>query len=48
MASGIIAYLGAFPIDYRNEVVKAWQKKIIDNKILSNPHFNLSSLISDV
>jgi dynein heavy chain len=25
LASGIIAYLGAFPIDYRDEVTKAWR-----------------------
>lgn len=48
LASGIIAYLGAFPIDYREEVVEAWKKLLIQNKITVDPKFTLSMLTTDV
>lgn len=34
LASGIIAYLGAFPIDYREEVKKAWMTLFMGKNIL--------------
>lgn len=36
LASGIIAYLGAFPIDYREEVTKAWLSLFMQNRVVAD------------
>ncbi len=39
IASGIIAYLGAFPIAYRDDTIKAWTTKLKDMHVKASEEF---------
>lgn len=47
LCSGIIAYLGAFPITYRDDTIEEWQKLITQLCIKSNENFSLQNVLSD-
>jgi dynein heavy chain len=47
LASGIIAYLGAFPKDYREEAVEKWTEMIKDSDIIIDPKFSLRQTCCD-
>jgi dynein heavy chain, axonemal len=47
MASGIIAYLGAFPKDYREEVIDKWMEMIQAAEIVINKEFSLRNTCCD-
>ena len=39
IASGVIAYLGAFPIAYREDTIKAWTDKLKDLHVKATEEF---------
>lgn len=39
IASGVIAYLGAFPIAYREDTIRAWSSKLKDMHIKASEEF---------
>ncbi|EAS04067.1 axonemal dynein heavy chain (macronuclear) [Tetrahymena thermophila SB210] len=45
ISAGIIAYLGAFPISYREEVIQAWKNLLIEYKILFSQDFNIQNIL---
>ena len=47
LSSGIIAYLGALPKDYRDELIEMWKKMIEKNKIIFDPEFSLRKICSN-
>lgn len=47
MSSGIIAYLGPFTMDFRNEQIKEWAQVIIDNKLVCAKNFQLSAVLGN-
>ena len=47
LCAGIIAYLGAFPIDYRDDALKNWKRILTEQKILFDPHFQLKETLCD-
>lgn len=47
LCSGIIAYMGAFPISYREETIKNWQMILEQNQLLFSAGFNLQGVLSD-
>ena len=47
MSSGIIAYLGAFPILYRQEVTDIWMDILHKVNIQSSPTFSLKNILCD-
>jgi dynein heavy chain len=47
LCSGIIAYLGAFPITYRDDTIDEWKTLIAKLNIKSNENFSLQNVLSD-
>jgi dynein heavy chain len=47
LCSGIIAYMGAFPITYRDDTVAEWKQLIQTLNIKSNDKFSLQNVLSD-
>jgi dynein heavy chain len=47
LSSGIIAYLGAFPIAYREEAIGFWKDLLIKYKIKFSPDFGLQKILCD-
>lgn len=47
LCSGIIAYMGAFPITYREETVTEWKGIIGALNIRYNEKFSLQNVLSD-
>lgn len=47
VASGVIAYLGAFPMDYRNRAIEFWIKVIKDRNIKLPEEFTLRQVCID-
>lgn len=41
ISSGIIAYLGAFPIQYREETIEKWKELLLKVDIKFSPNFSL-------
>jgi dynein heavy chain len=39
IASGVIAYLGAFPIAYRDDTIKAWSTKLKEMSVKASEEF---------
>ena len=47
LCSGIIAYLGAFPADYREEAINNWKRILQEQNILFNHKFKLEEILCD-
>lgn len=47
LAAGIIAYLGAFPIAYREDSIHAWQEILQRLNIATSPAFGLQEVLCD-
>lgn len=47
VASGVIAFLGAFPMDYRHKTIEYWIKVIKDKQITIGDDFNLREVCAD-
>lgn len=47
LAAGIIAYLGAFPIAYREDSIHAWQEILQRLNIATSPAFALQEVLCD-
>ena len=47
VASGVIAFLGAFPMDYRNKATEYWMKIIKDKNIRLKEEFSLRQICID-
>ena len=39
LCSGIIAYMGAFPISYREATIQAWSKILLEKEIIFSSDF---------
>jgi dynein heavy chain len=47
LSSAVIAYLGAFTLAFRNQVLSEWNAKCITMKIPSSPQFSLANTLGD-
>nr|KAG5713480.1 hypothetical protein BaRGS_025028 [Batillaria attramentaria] len=47
LSSGMVAYLGAFTVDFRQTVVKEWHELSIEREIPCSPNFTLNSTLGD-
>lgn len=47
LSSGIIAYLGAFPIAYREEAISFWKDLLLKYKIKFSNDFSLQKILCD-
>lgn len=47
LCSGIIAYMGAFPITYRDDTLSEWKELLKTLDIKSSGRFSLQSVLSD-
>ncbi|XP_048509500.1 dynein axonemal heavy chain 3 isoform X1 [Athalia rosae] len=47
LASGMIAYLGAFTVEYRNRLVKIWYESCTTLKIPCDPDFGLLKILGE-
>ncbi|XP_053593796.1 dynein axonemal heavy chain 3 [Microplitis demolitor] len=47
LASGILAYLGAFTVDYRNNLIKKWHNSCKSMAIPCSDEFKLADIIGD-
>ena len=47
ISAAVIAYLGAFTVDFRNECVHEWVKKTADSNILVSDPFSVSQTLGD-
>lgn len=47
MSAGVVAYLGAFTVDFRQEATSRWLKACLEKKIPSSPTFSLNSTLGD-
>jgi dynein heavy chain, axonemal len=47
LSSAVIAYLGAFTLAFRNQILSEWNLKCILMKIPSSPQFSLSNTLGD-
>ncbi|KAJ3308630.1 Dynein heavy chain 3, axonemal [Boothiomyces sp. JEL0838] len=47
LSSSVIAYLGAFTLAFRNNILSEWNAKCLEFKIPSSPAFSLSSTLGD-
>ena len=47
LSSGIIAYLGAFPITYRDTTLQSWIDLVKKEKILISLNFKMSNILCD-
>jgi dynein heavy chain len=48
LSSGIIAYLGAFPINYREEAIAKWKALLQNNHILVSDGYSLQNVMTDL
>lgn len=39
--------MGAFPINYREEIMEIWIDLVKNNKIIASPKFNLPAILCD-
>lgn len=47
LCAGIIAYMGAFPITYRDDTLNEWKELVGQLNIKSNEKFSLQNVLSD-
>ena len=47
LASGIMSYLGIFPIDYRQEIINEWKNLLKNKNLVFNENFELTSLMEN-
>jgi dynein heavy chain, axonemal len=47
LSAGIIAYMGAFPMAFRDETITHWKSKLNENKILFSPTYKLAEVLCD-
>ncbi|KAJ3276290.1 Dynein heavy chain 3, axonemal [Terramyces sp. JEL0728] len=47
LSSSVIAYLGAFTLAFRNNILAEWNAKCLEYKIPSSPAFSLSNTLGD-
>lgn len=47
LSSGIVAYLGAFTVEYRNNLISEWHKTCRDMKIPCSEHFSLPDILGE-
>ena len=47
LASGVVAYLGAFDARYRKAIICDWQKLCKEQKIPCSHEFSLTSILGD-
>lgn len=47
ISSGIISYMGAFPIQYREDTIDIWLKLLRQHEIQATEKFNLQDILSD-
>lgn len=47
IASGVIAYMGVFSLDYRAESVKSWSKLLQQYHIFHNPKFQMKEVLGN-
>jgi dynein heavy chain len=47
LASGVIAYLGAFTASYREEAILQWKQLLLDEEIAASAQFSLASLLGE-
>ena len=45
LSAGIIAYLGVFPIQYREKTVAEWQEAVRDRRLQVDPEFKLKEVL---
>lgn len=48
LSSGIIAYLGAFPVNYREEAISKWVALLQKNQILVSEGYSLQNVMTDL
>jgi dynein heavy chain len=47
LSAGIIAYLGAFPVAYREEATSNWKRLLRENRIAFNAQYRLQEVLCD-
>jgi dynein heavy chain len=47
LCSGIVAYMGAFPISYREETIKEWREIVEKLNIKCAARFSLQGVLAD-
>ena len=47
LASGVVAYLGAFDARYRKAIISDWQKLCKEQKIACSNEFSLTNILGD-
>ena len=47
LASGVVAYLGAFDARYRKAIIQGWQKLGKEQKIPCSNEFSLTNILGD-
>lgn len=47
LAAGMMAYLGIFPVNYRNAMLEKWFHLLTDHKISHNPNYELRDVMAD-
>lgn len=47
LSSGVVAYLGAFTVDYRQEIIKEWLELCLNRGIPCSPNFSLNICLGD-
>ena len=47
LASGVVAYLGAFDARYRKAIIQGWQKLCKEQKIPCSNEFSLTNILGD-
>ena len=47
LSAGTVAYLGAFNVVFRNEIIADWQAKCNKEDIKCSEHFSLTSTLGD-
>ncbi|XP_069698472.1 dynein axonemal heavy chain 7 [Periplaneta americana] len=47
IGSGVVAYLGAFTLQFREQQVKVWVKHLMELDIVCSPDFNLTAVLGE-
>ncbi|XP_063446016.1 dynein axonemal heavy chain 3-like isoform X5 [Mytilus trossulus] len=47
LSSGLVAYLGAFTVDYRQEIIAKWHKASIERNIPCSENFSLNATLGE-
>lgn len=47
ISSGIIAYLGVFTKEYREDCIKSWSEKLKHHSVIITPNFKLENVLGD-